>query len=218
MWISASGPLLNGSWVIDGEWDLIVMYIFRCLAPAAVVAAVVTAAVTGWGGSAVVADAAGLSGSGAGTNIGNAVVLITVCGLLPGGLPAGCFVVYPAQARSSISRSPTPLLLVRLARVLHSRFDNTDGSGGAIATGSGAGGSYEQPQSARGSDRYYVEVSPFTRSSTGSQPATYSVAVVSGGGGTAPNPATGTVRVGKPVRWARRCGATRFTGSRWGWF
>ena len=178
------------------------MDIFRCLAPAAVVTAVVTAAVTGLGGSAVVADAASLSGSGPGTNIGNAAVLTgTVSGSLPSGLAEGWFVVYPAQAGGTVvfkvtdtTSSSSPCSSIAFS------IDNTDGSGGVITNGTlGAGGSYEHPQSAPGSDRYYVEVSPFNCSPTGGQPATYSVAVVSGGGGTAPNPATGTIKAGKSI-------------------
>ncbi len=178
------------------------MDIFRRLAPAAVVTAAVTAAVTGLGGSAVAADAAALSGSGPGTNIGNAAVLTgTVSGTLPSGLAEGWFVVYPAQAGGTVdfkvtdtTSSSSPCSSIGFS------IDNTNGSGGVIANGTlGAGGSYEHPQSAPGSDRYYVEVSPFNCSPTGSQPATYSVAVVSGGGGTAPNPATGTIKAGKSI-------------------
>ena len=143
-----------------------------------------------------------LSGSGPGTNIGNAAVLTgAASGSLPSGLAEGWFVVYPAQAGGTVdfkvtdtTSSSSPCSSIAFS------IDNTNGSGGVIANGTlVAGGSYQHPQSAPGSDRYYVEVTSFNCSPTSSQPATYSVAVVSGGGGTAPNPGPGSVKAGKSI-------------------
>src|ERR1035438_6963867 len=157
---------------------------------ALLVSAITAVVVVGSGGSIAWANAVGTSGSGAGTNIGDASVLTgTTNGSLTGTQAEDWYVVYPATIGGIVQLQITDTAPSTVCQGLFYSIYNTDGTGGTLASSPlGPGSPFEGPVSSAGSDRYYVEITPYGCSPTASKPLTYSVTIVSGGGGPAPGP------------------------------
>jgi hypothetical protein len=162
-----------------------------------------TLALAGVGAPSALASVASGSGTRPGTGIGNAAVLTgTTTGSLTTAQTDNWYVVYPVKNGGAVKfkiNDTTPASYPCTS--LTYSFDNTDGTAGKITSGVlNAAGFFAGPVSSPGSDRYYVEIDGANSChGTPSQPVTYALKVVSGGGGAVPHPAAGTTKPGMSI-------------------
>ena len=180
------------------------------------IVAVFALVAAGAAGLIAIAQAPALA-AGAGTNIGNAAVLASsASGSLTSTAEDDWWVIYPASAGGTVSIdvSDTTPATASCQDVAY-WIDSTNGSGQVLASGVlAANSSQSKLASQPGSDRYYVELRTYACSSL-SQADTYSLQVVSGGGGTPPTTSVGTTGAGSSTGDvnAALLGATVYTGT-----
>jgi hypothetical protein len=137
----------------------------------------------------------------AGTSIGNPGLLVTsVTGGLTSTSEDDWWVMYPASTGGTVDFDVTDTTpsSASCTDIVFS-IDGTDGTNQRLAGEAlGPGSSQGEFVAAPGSDRYYVEVDTYDCSSL-SQPVTYSVDVVSGGGGEVPTPTVGSTGAGSSI-------------------
>lgn len=135
----------------------------------------------------------------AGTNIGNAGLLVTsVTGSLGSNAADDWWVMYPAADGGTVSIQLTDTSAADAPGCTSLQFsvDNTDGT--SLASGLlDAGSDQTDVVSSPASDRYYVEIDPGACSPT--QPTSYTVQVLSGGGGPVPAGNVGTTSPGDSI-------------------
>ncbi len=131
----------------------------------------------------------------AGTNIGNAAILTSsgATGSLTSTAQDDWWVVYPKTAGGTVQIKVNDTTSTSASCPdIYFSIDGTDGSADVLADQPlGGDTSQDDYVSKPDSDRYYVEVDTYSCGSVTS-PITYSLRVVSGGGGTPSNPGTGT--------------------------
>lgn len=189
----------------------------RLLTSAGVLAVPLVVSVSGLGtaSAATVQPAASIAAASPGTDIGNAGVLTgTGAGTINTGSDQW-WVIYPGSAGKTVSVTVDDSVASgtncgNIQAVLYS----TQGTGQQIqGLGVNAGTSGQLSGSAAGSDRYYVEVYPQCGSGVPSIP--YTVKLDSGGGGTPPSPAKGSVTPASGLggAWPPLQGHTMYTQS-----
>jgi hypothetical protein len=175
-------------------------------------------ALSGWSPAAsaatvrVQAASASPASKSPGTNIGNAGVLT---GTGSGTIVTGSddwWVIYPATPGDTVRVTVRNNASNPSCTGISAWLDSTAGAGQTLASNSfGAGSSGDLTASAAGSDRYYVEVTPENCASS----APYTLTLDSGGGGTPPSPAVGSVIAGASIgtAWPPLHGHTSYPGA-----
>ncbi len=158
------------------------------------------------------------AGSGAGTNIGNAIQLTgNASGSLASSTSDDWWVIYPATAGGSVT--VTVKNTTATSTMCHTFTASLDATNGTSHTLTGVtlspGSSQRLAGSSTGSDRYFVEVMVDNCEPTAGHPVTYTVTVDSGGGGAAPSPAAGSIAAGTSIgdAWPPLQGKTSYTGT-----
>ena len=134
-------------------------------------------------------------GTSAGTNIGNAKVLTGQdSGSLASPNSDNWYVVYPKIAGSSVTikvsnTTPNSGSCIDLV----ASYSTTTGSVQVNPVVS-PNTSFNQPIAATGSDRYFVDVTPWSCIPAEDQPIKYTIQLQAGGGGTVPSPSTGSIK------------------------
>ncbi|HWF81499.1 MAG TPA: hypothetical protein VN695_13025 [Streptosporangiaceae bacterium] len=159
-----------------------------------------------------------LASGGAGTNIGDAGQLAgTASGSLKSSASDDWWVIYPAThgnpvtvtVKNTTSASDT-------CKQLTASLDAPDGTSDVLEGATfGAGASHKFSGSRPGSDRYFVEVQVAGCEPSPGEPVTYTLTLDSGGGGTAPSPAAGSIAAGTSIgtAWPPLEGKTSYTGT-----
>lgn len=160
------------------------------------------------------------TGSGsAGTNIGNAGQLTgDASGSLASSASDDWWVAYPARPGDPVAVTVTNTTSAsQSCGELTASLDTTDGTADPLLAATlSQGESQKLSDSRTGSDRYFVEV----RAAGGCEPASgepvkYTLSLDSGGGGTAPSPAGGSITAGTSIgsAWPPMQGKTSYTGT-----
>jgi hypothetical protein len=156
--------------------------------------------------------AAALAAVTAGTNIGNATPLT---GTAAGSITSGSddwWVIYPSAPGQTVSVTVTNNAAPSAScSGIAASLDGTDGTRQVLnSTNLNPGTSTSWTESS-GSDRYFVEVTPWGCTSNTS----YTLTLTAGGGGTPPSPATGSIAAGTSIgsAWPPLQGGTSYAGS-----
>ena len=151
--------------------------------------------------TAFTATAPARAAGGPGTNIGNAALLTgTTTGSLPSASSDDWYVVYPSQVGGTVTIQITNTVQppIVCSTTLIAAIDNANGAAGPLVNaGVDANTTNTYSVSWPGSTQYYVELSPGCSPAPG--PVTYSLEVVSGGGGTPPSLSVGSVTAGASI-------------------
>ena len=162
------------------------------------------------------AFAASLGSGSAGTNIGNAGQLTgSASGSLASSTADDWWVIYPAAPGGTVA--VTVQDTTGPSNSCDGLIASLDSSDGTSQTLTGAnlnrGDSQKLTGQSNGSDRYFFEVRP--RNCEPPAPVTYTLTLNSGGGGTAPSTADGSVTAGTSIggAWPPLQGKTSYTGT-----
>jgi IPT/TIG domain len=182
----------------------------RGRAVAVVSCAVIAAGLVAAGGASAVAASAG-------TSIGSAAVLATsATGSLGSTAQDDWWVIYPAASGGTVQLEVSDTTSASAPCTdLSFAIDGPDGGNAQLASAAlGAAGSKDESVAQPGAGFYYVEVDPYNCSSV-TQPITYSLQVVSGGGGKVPAVTAGTTAAGSSIGHvgAALAGATVYRGT-----
>lgn len=171
------------------------------------------------GAQAIGQVGAASAGSGsAGTNIGNAGQLTGgASGSLASSASDDWWVAYPATAGEPVAVTVTNTTPAsQSCGELTASLDATDGAADPLkAVTLSHGASQTLSDSRTGSDRYFVEVRAAGCDPASGEPVKYTLSLDSGGGGTAPSPADGSIAAGTSIgsAWPPLQGKTSYTGT-----
>ena len=157
-------------------------------------------------------------GAGAGTNIGDATQITgSASGSLASSAADDWWVIYPSAPGATVTvRAENTTSTSSTCGSLIVTLDASDGTESALAsldlspsTSNSLSGSQLQ------SDRYFVEVTSGSCNPPLGQPTTYTLTLQSGGGGSAPSPAKGSIAAGTSIGTARPPlqGKTNYSGT-----
>ncbi len=170
--------------------------------------------------TAAAPDQAAQASSGqAGSNLGNAQPITgTVSGSLASTAADDWWVIYPATLGGAVAIQANNTS--GASSVCSGLFVSLDASGGSNSsitnTDLSASRSTQLAGSRSNSDRYFVEVMASGGCNPpAGQPATYTLTLQTGGGGTPPTPATGSIAAGTSIgsAWPPLQGHTSYTGT-----
>jgi len=148
-----------------------------------------------------VAAPADAATSSAGTSIGNATQLTgAASGSLSSSIADNWYVVYPSKADGTVDISVKNTTSENAAcTTVYTETYNVNGRNGVIDGYAGHGPGTSSAYTLTDSTQYYIELNTNGCSPAAGKAVTYSLKVVSGGGGTAPNPASGTADPGTSI-------------------
>lgn len=156
-----------------------------------------------------------IQASSAGTNIGNAGVL-TSAAKGTGAIVSSSddwWVIYPGTVGGTVAVKVADNAPTASGCAIYAYLEGSDGTDQRLQGAPvGAGSSVKLIGSASGSDRYFVEVTADSNCAN-SQP--YALTLVSGGGGTPPDPAAGSAPAGTSIAdaWPPLKGHTLYAGA-----
>lgn len=168
--------------------------------------------------AAGLAAGAVLASGHAGTDIGNAAQLTgTASGSLASSVSDDWWVVYAATPGSAVAVTVKDSASASSAcnELVATLYDTTGTKQAVSGATLGGGASKQIAGSTIASDRYFVEVRTGDCDPAAGEPVTYTLTLSSGGGGTAPDPASGSATPGKSIgdAWPPLQGATSYNGT-----